>query len=167
MEELFNKIALLAAEVRAVETKVKTDNTNISNDGLGVIRAYMEKLLHCIAPIKAAEVREYEDCEFTTHDVQFRLSEARIECVLYSGEKTPDKMFRPVGIAFSFDVRTHRMSNHGGFGAGSFNNAAILENKGLIDKFATIPVEVIDKKVAEWCMDRLRVRLQNANANIH
>ena len=167
MNEIFNKIAQLAAEISAVETKVKTGNASISQNGCETIRAYMEKLLHCIAPIKAAEVREYEDCEFTTHDVQFRLSEARIECVLYSGEKTADKMFRPVGIAFSFDVRTHRLSHHGGFGADSFNNDAVLKNKALIDKFASIPVEVIDKKVAEWCMDRLRVRLQIANANIH
>ena len=167
MEEIFNKIAQLAAEVRAVETKVTADNANISNDGIGAIRAYMGKLLHCIAPIKAAEVREYEDCEFTTHDVQFRLSEARIECILYSGEKKEGMAFRPVGIAFSFDVRTHRLSHHGGFGSDSFNNDAVLKNKALIDKFASIPVDVIDKKVAEWCMGRLGVRLQIANANIH
>lgn len=165
MEELFKKIAQLAVEVRAAETKVKTDNDNISIDGRSAIRAYMEKLLHCIAPIKAAAASQYEDCEFTTHDVQFRLNEARIECVLYSGEAKDDSS-RPVGIAFSFGVNERRLSHHGGFSADSFNNAEIIENKGLIDKFVSIPVAVIEKRVAEWCMDRLRVRLQTANANI-
>lgn len=166
MNEIFNKIAQLAAEVSAVETKVKTDNASISQNGRETIRAYTEKLLRCIAPIKAAAAHKYEDCEFTTHNVQFRISETRIECVLYSGEKKSDGS-RPVGLAFSYDVNSRSLSHHAGFTASSFSNAAVLENAGLIDKFATIPVEVIEKHVAEWCMDRLRVRLQNANANMH
>ena len=166
MNELFNKIAQLAAEVSAFESKVKTDNATKSSNGRETIRAYMEKLLHCIAPIKAAEVREYEICEFVTHNVQFRFSETSIECVLYSGEKKDGKMFRPVGIAFSYDVRTRRLSNHGGFSADSFSNDDVLKNMDLIEKFASIPVDVIDKHVAEWCMDRLNVRMQIANATM-
>lgn len=166
MNELFTKIAQLAAEVSAAETKVKTDNANISKNGRETIRAYMEKLLHCIAPIKAAAAHKYENCEFTTHDVQFRLSETRIECILYSG-KAKDESSRPVGLAFSFGANDRSLSHHGGFGADSFNNTAVLENAALIDKFASIPVEVIEKRVAEWCINRLRVRLQTANANMH
>ena len=166
MNEIFNKIALLAAEVSAAETKVKADNTNISQNGRETIRAYVEKLLPCIAPIKTAAAHKCEDCEFTTHDVQFRLNETRIECILYSGPEQSNG-WRPAGVAFSFGVNDRRLAHHAGYTEAIFSNAALLEHAALIDKFASIPVEVIEKHVAEWCIDKLRVRLQNANANVH